>query len=167
LISLSLAVIVFSQEKTITAYKNYFNFRYGYCIRYPNKLLTPQREAQNGDGRIFTDKKGKEVLRVYGAQNDDESGTFIPLKKLYNLELKGGQYNEHPNRVITYSKLGYKFYVISGTENGKIFYQKTLQILRDEDTVIAVAMLNYSDADKNIYDQVSKKIFSSFKYCSD
>ena len=138
LVSQLLVIKVFSQAKTIIYNKTYFNGRFGYCIDYPNVLLKPQPEAQNGDGRIFTDKKGKEILRVYGARNYDiESNNSIPLIKLYESELNGDLFHEHPNRIITYSFIGKKFYVISGTENGNIFYQKTIQFTEDNEDILA------------------------------
>jgi len=34
-----------------SVFDTYCNARFGYCIHYPNDLLYPQREADNGDGR--------------------------------------------------------------------------------------------------------------------
>jgi hypothetical protein len=145
------------------SYALYCNARFGYCIKYPDKILKPQREAQNGDGRAFTDKRGDNVLLVFGSRNDDKKGDPIPIQKIYDLELKGGQFHEHPNRTITYSKLGKTFYVISGIEDGKIYYQKTFQLTGENDGYFAEAILTYDQTEKLTYDQVSKDIFSSFK----
>jgi hypothetical protein len=47
----------------------YINARYGYSISYPAELLSPQREADNGDGRAFQAKIGRARFLVYGGYN--------------------------------------------------------------------------------------------------
>ena len=43
------------------AFNKYCNARFGYCIDYPKQHFIPQPESENGDGRIFKNKKGGEV----------------------------------------------------------------------------------------------------------
>ncbi len=163
LLNFSLINNILSQQKTVIDYYTYCNARYGYCIKYPAGL-TPQPEAQNGDGRIFTNKKGIEVLRVYGARYDDfETGRYIPLLRHFSSELRGGRFKDHLKREIIYSKSGKDFFVISGTENGKIFYQKVIEQRTDTDTTVAVAFLQYTETEKVFYNEVAKMIFTSFK----
>ncbi|MGH6872053.1 MAG: hypothetical protein ACREHE_11160 [Rhizomicrobium sp.] len=47
----------------------YVNARYGYSISYPAELLTPQPEAENGDGRAFKAKVGKAEFLVFAESN--------------------------------------------------------------------------------------------------
>lgn len=133
----------------------YCNVRFGYCVDYPN-FLSPQPESQNGDGRIFINEKGEEVLRVFGRFNLDAEGETISLERQYNSDIKDILKKKN---IITYKKLGKTFFVISGYRNGKIFYQKT--ILKKD--AFAFAILQYSKDEKIIYDKVSTEIFKSFK----
>ena len=139
----------------IENYDQYCNARFEYCLDYPN-FLSPQPESPNGDGRIFINKKGEEVLRVFGRLNLDAEGEIISLEQQYKIDI---QDNLKKNNVVTYKKLGETFFVISGYRNGKIFYQKT--ILKND--AFAFAILQYHKDEKAIYDKVSTEIFKSFK----
>jgi len=136
-------------------YDQYCNVRFNYCLYYP-KFLNPQPESANGDGRIFFNKKGDEVLRVFGRFNLDAEGETITLERQYKIDV---QDNLKKKNIITYKKLGKTFFVISGYRNGKIFYQKT--ILKND--AFAFAILQYPKDEKEIYDKVSAEIFKSFK----
>lgn len=136
-------------------YDQYCNVRFGYCVDYPN-FLNPQPESANGDGRIFINEKGEEVLRVFGRFNLDAEGETISLERQYNTDIKD---NLKKKNNITYKNLGKTFFVISGYRNGKIFYQKT--ILKND--AFAFAFLQYPTNDKEIYDKISTEIFKSFK----
>lgn len=134
-------------------YDQYCNARFGYCLNYPN-FLNPQPESENGDGRIFNNKKGEEVLRVFGRLNLDADGNTISLENQYKSDIQ-----DNKNNVITYKKLSKTFFVISGYRNRKIFYQKT--ILKKD--AFAFGILEYHKSEKEIYDTVSSEIFKSFK----
>lgn len=136
-------------------YNQYCNARFSYCLDYPD-FLKAQPESPNGDGQIFINKKGDEVLRVFGRLNLDAEGEIISLEQQFKTDIKD---NLKKKNVITYKKLGETFFVISGYRNGKIFYQKT--ILKND--AFAFAILEYSKDEKIIYDKVSTEIFKTFK----
>lgn len=152
-----------SENKTSTAadssqFNTYCNARFNYCVDYPADLI-PQPESTNGDGRVFKNKMNEDVLTVFGTNNLDTDNKNA-LEKLYNDDLhRTNEFDTSRDRVITYQKLGETFYVLSGRKKDKIFYQKT--IMKNE--IFASAILEYSDAEKNIFDKVSEKIFNSFK----
>ena len=147
---------VFSQQMNIS-YKTYCNDRFNYCINYPDKLLIPQKEAQNGDGRVFKYKKGKETLVVYGTHNTYFSDELqLSFKQIYERELR--EYKKQPHIKVTYSQFNESYYIISGIDHGKIFYQKTF-IPGD----FAYAILTYDTSEKAVYDKVAEVIFQSFK----
>lgn len=132
-------------------YGNYCNGLYGYCISYPANLY-PQPEAQNGDGRIFKDKYNNEVLRVYGRYSE---ANLVPLNEDFSMSQE-----EYREDVITYSKLGQTFYVISGyKKDGTVFYKKAVT----RKGVLATAVLEYPEEQKEYYDAVSVQIFNSLK----
>lgn len=136
-------------------YGNYCNGRYDYCIDYP-KSLYPQQESGNGDGRVFKDKMGDEVLRVYGSPN----GEALTIDQQFENDLVGfGEADGTKGRTITYQKCGKNFYVLSGFMKGKVFYKKV--ILKADG--FAYAILEYEEKEKDLYDKVSLRIFKSFK----
>lgn len=141
-------------------YEQYCNGRFGYCLEYP-AFLTPQPEAQNGDGRLFTDKAGQERLRVYGAGNwtFNDEGRAITLPQLYRMELQGGRFPSKPARVVKYSVLKKDWFVLSGTIGGKIFYLKVLT----KGDAFCYAVLRYPESDSVIYNTVSAKLAGGFR----
>jgi hypothetical protein len=149
-----------SNQESDLAYDQYCNARFGYCIDYPTGVILPQPESGNGDGRIFTNKKGEEILRVFGRNNIDPDGGQISIQQQYKEDVNQIKAkNATGENIITYQKLGKTFFVISGYKKGKIFYQKTIM----KDDTFAYAMLQYDKSDKAIFDKVSERIFKSFK----
>lgn len=148
-----------ASDQTIS-FDTYYNARFGYCIDYPQGIIYPQPEAQNGDGRVFKNKQGETILTVYGRMNADPDGSVISLEQQYDDDLHSAPgYDAHDDRVITYQKLGKTFFVISGYKKGRIFYQKT--ILKDD--AFAYAILEYDENEKDLFDKVSDRVFKSFK----
>ena len=148
-----------SQQASAISYDTYCNGRFGYCIKYPDKLLKAQTEAQNDDGCVFTDKNGKPILTVYGTSNVGliEDNFDPSLKEVYTKEL--ADYKKMPGITVTYSVLGKSLYVISGRDKGKIFYRK---IIKKEDG-FGYALLEYDSTERAVYDTVSGVVFKSFK----
>lgn len=141
-------------------FDTYCNGRYGYCIDYPSAVVYPQPESYNGDGRVFKNKKGEDVLTVFGRMNASADGGTISLEQQFDDDLHSvDEENGNKDRVITYQKLGKTFFVISGYKKGKIFYQKT--ILKGDS--FAYAILQYDESEKDVFDKVSDRIFKSFK----
>jgi len=141
---LVLSAFAFGQTK----YKTYNNARFGYSISYPSDLLTPQGEADNGDGQVFSGDGAE--MRVFGSN----SLLNETLRKEYNalLEEKGGS--------VTYKVFKNTFFVISGKENGRIFYQKTME---DSDGAFITFMIEYDESKRRTYDAVVTKIVKTFK----
>ena len=52
-----------------TSTSTYANARYAYAIDYPARLLTPEPEAADGDGRVFSAKGGTGQVAVWGRYN--------------------------------------------------------------------------------------------------
>jgi serine/threonine protein kinase len=142
-------------------YSSYQNARYNYSIEYPQDILYEQREASNSDGTFFKTKEGVEKLRVYGISNIDiETANELSLDQLYDQELLNYSQN---TSTITYKKLGTSFFVISGYDNGSVFY---LKVIRCKDyggyNAFAYALLKYSESERDLYDKISEHIFKSF-----
>jgi hypothetical protein len=139
----------------VSEYKSYCNSRFGYCIDYP-AFLAAQPESENGDGRVFNNKKGITILTVFGRINQDADGNPLSLKNQYESDIKDLSLSK---KNITYKKLGKTFYVLSGTKNETIFYKKTIV----KDDAFCFAILEYSRQDKMLYDTVSAHLAKSFQ----
>lgn len=145
-------------------FENYCNSRYHYCIDYPS-TMTAQPEATNGDGRVFLNLKDSASLTVYGTIGIDlETELPVSIKLRYELDIQNIK-DESPNNRITYHKLGKNFFVLSGYKKDRIFYQKTIVEQDDlsQNPSFAYAILEYRDQDKEVYNKISEKVFTSFE----
>lgn len=137
-------------------FETYCNSRFGFCIDYPSNKLIPQGESANGDGQIFTSEDEETTLWVYRDFRDNAS-----IEEEFNIQsaFESDIQTNDPNRSITYKKLGSDYYVVSGYNDGKIFYQKTMMT----DKGLATSLIEYPESEREYYDKVSETIFSSFK----
>lgn len=134
-------------------YRTYHNVRFNYSISYPADLLIPQGEPVNGDGQKFSSRDNKAEMLVYGAYNSLDQ----TLREVF--EQESSRSTEQPNRVVTYKVLRSDWFVISGTDDGKIFYQKTM--LRD--STFKTFRIEYDESQKRTYDSITAFIARSFK----
>ncbi len=135
-------------------YKTYHNPRFSYSISYPKNILYPQGESDNGDGQKFLTKDADASLIVYGSNNAlDES-----LEDQY-LEASRGGMTDNPKKVVTYKLLRNNWFVVSGYNSGKVFYQKTILSNNQFKTLY----FEYDESKKNIFDPIAKHISRSFK----
>ena len=151
-----LAILSFSwpmQTQKRHDYRTYHNARFDYSISYPADLLIPQGESVNGDGQRFLSKDGRTELLVYGAYNSLDQ----TLNEVLTQESERSP--DHPNRVVTYKVLRGGWFVVSGTENGRIFYQKTT--LRD--STFKTFRIEYNESQKQTFDSITAFIARSFK----
>ena len=128
-------------------YQPYQNARFGYSILYPADLLTPQGEADNGDGQIF--KNADAEMRVYGSNmvlGETLAGEYRRVLK------------EHGS--VTYKTLGKKFFVVSGTSGGVIFYRKTFE---NREGAYITFEIEYPAARRAVYDKVVARVVKSFR----
>jgi hypothetical protein len=97
----------------------YGNARYGYSICYPAKLLVPQDESGNGDGRKFLAQDGSE-LAVWGEYNVHGTLDQVMADRI-SWERKAGS-------AVTYKAIKESWFVISGETGGKVFYHRTISV---------------------------------------
>ena len=148
-------------------YAKYHNSKYDFSIDFPKGLLFPQIEnfivkdlygrpslIDNSDGCIFKNKFGDDILQIKTIENDIDLDASL-VDKLVKKAMK-----QNDNLVVTYSKVGTNFFVISGYRNGNIFYMKAILDSR----VIATAILEYPEDEQESYNQVSVRIFKTFKF---
>ena len=137
-------------------FSQYINNRFGFSIDYPKDILEMQSESECGDGNDFMDAKDSVIITVFGRRNEDSEGNKINLSEQLSDDLKELKTD---GSMITYQKLGQKFYVISGLKNSKVFYRKTITI----DNAFAFTIIEYQQKDSAIYNPLIAPITASFK----
>ncbi len=135
--------VIFELLNNVTYYK-YYDSRFSYTISYPTFLIYKEFPT-NGDRCRFS-LNDDIKLEVYGA-NNIFNRTIESEYKLYDI----GSY--------VYSRQKNDWFVISDyTEDGKIFYQKT--VLRNNTFITAI--LYFPPIYKEAFNPIIKKIFSEF-----
>lgn len=130
-------------------YRTYVNERFGFSIAYPANYLIPQRPLPtNGDGCRFLSRDGRAEMIVYGHYN--------ALDQTLDEIAQGEQ---KPGRTITYRVIKGKWFVLSGYEGKKVFYQKTVQ----RDDVIQTFHLEADRELQAFLQPMTEKIAKSFK----
>lgn len=135
-------------------YQTYHNARFDYSLSYPVDVFIPQGEADNGDGQRFLSKDGRAEMLVYGSNNALKQ----TLQQAF-AEASASRAKDHPGRVVSYKVMRQDWFAISGTENGRIFYQKTFL----KNGVFKTLGIEYDESQKAIYDSITTVISKSFK----
>lgn len=128
-------------------YKDYYNIRYGFSIKYPSNLIKGT-EPENGDGMTFTDGTGSTKLLVFGSNNVFNA----TAKSAYNDTLK-----EIPK--VSYKKQFGNWYVVSWVEDNKIVYKKEVVGKGSINTLI----FKYPVSQKELYSGFLQSLKSYFK----
>jgi hypothetical protein len=126
-----------------TGFNKYCNSRYNYCLDYP-VFLIPQNESNNGDGRKFISDDLKTEMSIFGSNYPYSLNSYLSISS--------------ENKHITYKVVKNNWYVISGYENGLIFYQKTVL----KDGVFKTFHLTYPKSIKKDFDFYLPIIVKSF-----
>ena len=137
----------------------YCNARYGYCVNIPPSLF-PQGESDNGDGEVFLSRDARVSLTVW-ASHSLAGVPGISFDARFREDVRGWPTgNGRSARVVTYTLRKPTFYVVSGLENGKIFYQRTLNNSRSG--TYATYLLTYPEG--HAANTLIKALNSSFHF---
>jgi hypothetical protein len=143
-------------------YQTYHNARFAYSITYPVDVFVPQGESDNGDGQRFLSKDGRAEPLVYaGYATSDSQDT---LQKRFR-EATAGRTAEQPQRVVTYKLIKDDWFVVSGRDGGRIFYQKTIfrKAGGDKPGVFKTLRIEYDEAQNRDYGTIVARLVASFK----
>lgn len=135
-------------------YAEYVNARFLYAIRFPAKMLIPQGEATNGDGQTFLSQDKTSRLIVYGANNAFDR----TLKSEFEEELNSDAQHQQ-SRQITMKIFRGAWFVISGQDNGVIFYKKRF-LVRDHFIGFEIT---YPIEQRGTWDKIVAELSESFK----
>lgn len=101
------------------AWVEYGNARFGFSICYPADLLVPQGESDNGDGQTFAAADGA-VLAAWG--HHDVLDETVKDAMARTAGVLSGQ-----GAAVSYQAVGKHWYVLSGTQDQRIFYEKSIR----------------------------------------
>ena len=130
-------------------YERYHNSRFNYSLLYPTNILVKQQAPENDDGRTFTSPDRRIIMKVFGSHN-------VFNKNIQNL------YREELNRskqTVTYKRLADNWFVISGYENNRVFYNKTML---HEGNVLTLS-IHYDKSLQPKFDPIVAAISRSFQ----
>jgi len=137
-------------------YERYVNVRFAFGISYPSGVLIPQGEADNGDGQEFLSKDGKTIMLAYGYNNPEN----YTLKSVFRDEVVDRK-EDSPRRAVMYRVSKKNWFVVSGIDNGKVFYTKVIY-KEDKDQFINFR-ITYPNSQREFYDPVVSAISDSMK----
>ncbi len=138
-------------------YRTYTNDRFAFSIEYPSDLLKMQPPPANNDGRTFKSKDGTIEMRAWGQHNALERN----LAEEYDESVKVC------GNASVYKVFYERYFVISCTVNGRIFYQKTLNRGTTAPEVFYTFTIEYPRSQKAKMDAVVTRISRSFKFDPD
>ena len=142
-------VFLFASQAAAADETHYINPRFGTEITFPGKVFPlPQPASENGDGMSWAGPDGAwlGVWGQYNALEHDEKDLLAFL---------AAEYDE-----VTYSRAGKGFVVLSGFDDGKIFYLRTNF---GGDGVLHTLLMRYPAERKANYDLLVAPIASSLK----
>jgi hypothetical protein len=143
----TLLLVLASAAHAQSQWATYTNVRYAFTIDYPRDVFTGFTEADNSDGATFkTDAPGIE-LRAYGFYNIDNKSPRAYVAEYY------------AGKTLTYSSVKRDSYVVSGTREGTIFYDRCNFT---GDRVLCVALV-YPAAQKDKWDKVVTRVSGSLR----
>lgn len=132
-------------------WESYANARYAYAICYPADLLDPQREADNGDGRVFQGRAGVS-LRVFGHYNAAEQSMAAAIAS------DAAAYGRE-GVAISYKASRAGWYVLSGKAGDMIVYRRTIAASDDRRLTFE---LRYPAAQATVWNPVVARLGKCF-----
>ena len=128
------------------------NERHGFAIAYPVDVFEQKAAPTTDEGRVLISKDGKAKLLV-GAFANTDSNTLQDYRQF----LLDEQYS---GANIDYDVIKQRWFVLSGTRNGEIFYQR-VSFTCGGKLINSWAML-YPEGERKIYDAVLTAIARTY-----
>src|ERR1700737_4664581 len=153
LTALATLALAFPAGAAQHTYRTYHNARFDFSISYPADLLIPQGESDNHDGQKFRSRDGRAEMLVYGLHN----ALNQTLRQLYAEETNPSA--DHPHRTVSYKTLKGNWFVVSGIEDGKVFYQKTMM----SRGLFKTFRIEYDESEKGLYNPLTTQMVHSFR----
>jgi hypothetical protein len=152
-IPLAFAVLVALAAPVLAAdWMSYANARFGYSIDVPPGFVG-QAEATNGDGQVFRDEAGTQVLTVWGGNVIEDDFESEAARLLTSLEGEGWN--------ITYKASAPDWASFSGTSGDQVIYLRSIALCGGSH--LASFQFEYFVADLAALDPVVNRLVRSFR----
>ena len=151
-----MSIILVLAAFTTTAYaqdsnwRTYVNERFGSRIEYPANVFSPEPPPENGDGQTFRTRDGRARLAIWGRRNAEGNSPQSYVQS--NVDLNG----------VSYRRVTADFYVVSGTREGEIFYERC-NFPADRDGVIDCLNVTYPVGNKVALNPVVARLSQSLR----
>ena len=133
-------------------WQTYHNARFGYSVLYPEGLLAPLPEADNGDGRHFQPRRGHADVAVWAAYANGD--TLVGLATETERDCAGGRASY---KVVRTGKRPPFMALSCAKPDGQVLYAKALQC-KD---VITQLQITYPAAEKATWDPAAATMSAS------
>ena len=144
------AIVMTSAVAALADPFSYTNARFGTTVTFPGEVFSEQMPApENGDGATWLAKDGGSIA-VWGMNN--------ALEQTPKGLIDEAKARSDPGYEVTYSTSGTNWAVLSGTEDGWIFYER---FEFGADDVIHGLLIKYQPGAKAIYDPLIGPIAAS------
>jgi hypothetical protein len=128
------------------------NERHGFAIAYPIEVFEQKSAPTTDEGRVLVSKDGKAKLLVGAFENADNNSLEDYRQFLMDDQYAGAAFD--------YTPVKQRWFVLSGTRNGEIFYQR-VSFTCGGKLINSWAML-YPEAEKKLYDRVLEAIAKTY-----
>ena len=128
------------------------NDRHGFAIAYPTAVFEQKTAPTSEDGRVLVSKDGKAKLLVGAFDNAEENSLETYRQFLLNEQYAGAD--------VDYAPVRERWFVLSGTHNGEIFYQR-VSFTCGGKLINSWAML-YPAEERKLYDRVVEAVAKTY-----
>jgi hypothetical protein len=128
------------------------NERHGFAIAYPVEVFEQKDAPTTDEGRVLVSKDGKAKLLV-GAFDNADNNSLEEYRQFLIAE-------QYAGAVIDYAPVKQRWFVLSGTRNGEMFYQR-VSFTCGGKLINSWAML-YPAAERKTYDRVLEAIARTY-----
>lgn len=130
-------------------YTRYENPQYRYSLAYPDSLYRPVQPIGEGRGMEFSTSDSTSRILVYA----DEESSQDDLEEQYQNAL------QQPDGRVTYRARESTWYIISGTANGQVFYEKSVL----SGGMLRTLHIEYPASRRGYFDAVTAVMSASFE----
>jgi hypothetical protein len=142
--------VVAQEQAGIATYRNE---RHGFSLAYPAGTFAPQPPAADGEGRVFVSRDGNARLLAGALPNADD----VNLRDYRALVLQ----QSYPGAAIDYAPIGPTWFVLSGTRDGVMFYERVTFTCGGR-LINSWAML-YPAAERRVWDRIVEQVARSYR----
>ena len=128
------------------------NERHGFAIAYPVDVFEQKEAPTTDEGRVLLSKDGKAKLLV-GAFDNASSNSLTEYRQFLMDE-------QYAGAVIDYAPVKQRWFVLSGTRNGEMFYQR-VSFTCGGKLINSWAML-YPASERKTYDRVVEAVARTY-----